>query len=446
MRFIRWWVIVLCVSIALGVWSQPALTAAMQPAATAAGNSAALTDPRLDPNGALRDARAYALATDPVAGRLRTEFHLGPADLKLLAGGVTLSDFYARTTYFTPNNQPAGAWTIGIAFWAQSESGYYDFLIRVSNGAATWSFDQQSAGGMQIIQQGDLGPGAVDLTPGALNSIAVVVAHGAVILSGNDLAVAASVDLGDAVGTEDVMAQTGFLADDPDTSNTLRLIISDFSVWDLSPMLSGDVTGAAETPSTAQPTQAPVPPAAGDVASRNLKFQETFDQLRSAAMVARPVASLPPGALQQQSSGISFEPAGVTLMNVYVTATFANPADLSTRSDIALGFRDMNDDTEFRFVVASDGGWGWSIGTGAPIAQGVVTNFDATPGASNTIEVIAQGATGLLAIDGVVVQQVDLSANLNAGDVYVASGMYDTYTVDGRQVPYSGFAVYQLPA
>src|SRR6476469_3589809 len=136
MRFIRWWVVVLCVSIALGVWSQPALTAAMQPAATAEGNSAALTDPRLDPNGALRDARAYALATDPVAGPLRTEFHLDPAGLNLLAGGVTLSDFYVRTKYFTPNNQPAGAWTIGIAFWAQSESGYYDFLIRVSNGAA----------------------------------------------------------------------------------------------------------------------------------------------------------------------------------------------------------------------------------------------------------------------------------------------------------------------
>jgi hypothetical protein len=405
----------------------------MQPAATAEGNEAAMTDPRLDPNGALRDARAYALATDPVAGPLRTEFHLGPADLKLLAGGVHLSDFYARTTYFTPDDQPVGAWTIGFAFWAQNESSSYDFLIRVSNGAATWSFVHQSGSQLQTLQQGDLGPGAVDLTPGALNSIGIVVAHGAAILSGNDLAVAATVDLGDAIGSGDVMAQAGFLADAPDTSKTLRFLISDFSVWDIGPMLSGDVTGEVETP------------AAGNEIGGNLKLQETFDRLRSVAMASGPAASLPPGTLQQQRAGISFEPAGVTLENVYATATFANPADLSTRSDFALGFRDMNNDTEFRFVVASDGGWGWSIGPGAPIVQGIVTNFDATPGASNTIEVIAQGASGLLAIDGVVVQQVDLSTNLNAGDVYVASGMYDTYTVDGRQVSYSNFAVYQLP-
>jgi hypothetical protein len=434
------------VLIALGAWSQPALAAPLQQAATVEGNSATMTDPRLDPNGALGDARAYALATDPVTGPLRTESHLGPAGLELLAGSVTLSDFYTRATYVTPDNQPAGAWTIGIAFWAQNESRFYDFLIRVSSGPLTWSFDQRSVSGLQIIQQGDLGPGAVDLTPGALNSIAIVVAHGAAILSGNDLAVAATVDLGDAIGSGDVMTQAGFLADDPDTSNTLRFLISDFSVWDLPPMLSGNVTGAVQTPSTAQPTQTPVPPAAGEVASGSLKLQETFDRLRSAAMAEGPVASLPPGILQQQSSGIGFEPAGVTLMNVYVTATFTDPADLSTRSDCSLGFRDMDDDTEFRFVVASDGGWGWSIGTGAPIERGIVTNFDATPGASNTIEVIAQGAAGLLAIDGVVVQQVDLSANLNAGDVYFASGKYDTYTVDGRQVPYSGFAVYQCPA
>ncbi len=395
-----------------------------------------ISDPRVDPNGALRDARAYALATDPAAGPLREEFHLDPSDLKLLAGGVHLSDFYARTTYFTPDSQPAGTWTIGFAFQAQNERSYDSFLIRVSNGAATWAFVQQTGNSARTLQQGDLGPGAVDLTPGALNSIALVVAHGVAILSGNDLAVAAIVDLGGAAGSGDVMAQVAFQADDLGASNSLRFLISDFAVWDLGPMLSGDATVAGETPVIASPTQS---------SGGSLKLQETFDRLRSAAMMAGPVASLPPGILQQQSAGISFEPAGVTLANVYVTATFANPADLSTRSDVALGFRDVSNGAEFRFVVASDGGWGWSIGTGAPIERGIVTNFDATPGASNTLAIIAQGATGLLAIDGVVVRQVDLSANPNAGDVYVASGMYDTYTVEGREVAYSDFSVYELP-
>jgi hypothetical protein len=398
-----------------------------------------MTDPRADPNGALRDARDFALTTDPAAGHLRSEFHLGPAGLKLLAGGVHLSDFFARATYFTPDAQPAGTWTVGIAFWAQNESSYYDFFIRVSNGAAEWALIQQTGNDLQTLQQGALGPGAVDLTPGALNSIEVAVIRGFAILSGNDTAVAASVDLGDATGTGDVLTQVGFQADDPGTPTTLRFLISDFSVWDLSPALSGTIA-ASETPPAMQPTQVTAAATGG-----NLKLQETFDRMRADALANGAVASLPPGSLPQQSAGISFVPVGVTLTNLYATTTFVNPDDLSKRSDMAIGFRDLNNDTEFRFVVATDGGWGFSIGPGAPILQGTVTNVDATPGASTTLEVIAHGATGMLAIDGVVVQQVDLSANLNAGDVYVASGMYDTYTVEGRQVGYSGVFVYSLP-
>lgn len=204
--------------------------------------------------------------------------------------------------------------------------------------------------------------------------------------------------------------------------------------------------GPVARQSAAAEGSGPVQAGVGDATVDDLKLQGQFDLLRSAALADGPVASLPPGTLQQQNGGISFEPVGVTLANVYVTATFVNPDDLSTRSDMAIGFRDLNDGAEFRFVVASDGGWGWSIGTGAPIERGVVSNVDPTPGAGNTLEIIARGATGLLAIDGVVVRQVDLSANLNAGDVYVASGMYDTYSVEGRLVPFSGFAVYQLPA
>mgnify|MGYP000679837393 CR=1 FL=1 len=52
----------------------------------------------------------------------------------------------------------------------------------------------------------------------------------------------------------------------------------------------------------------------------------------------------------------------------------------------------------------------------------------------------------LLAIAGQVIQQVDLSANLNAGDVYIGSGAYAASSIDQRHVPFSNFSVYQLPA
>ncbi len=438
MRHTRWLLVLLGALVLGAIWPVGGSTAALQPATP---GPASLADPRSDPNGTLRDARALALRADPIAGPLRDEFHLGPAGLELLPAGVHLSDFYARTVYFAPEQQPAGIWSIGIVFWAQDTSDSYAFLIRADDGAATWSFEQQTGATQQTLQQGYLGPGAIDFTAGALNTIGVVVVDGVAILSGNDMAVAATVDLGPLTGSGDVMTQVGFQADDPSTPFSLRFLISDFAVWDLSP----DGAGTEASPVPNPPTQTPETSTAISTGG-SLKLQAAFDEQRSIAMANEPVAVLPPDMLLQRDSGISFVQAGVELADVYVTATFAAPADVSKRFDMAIGFRDLNDDTEYRFVVASDGGWGLAVGSGAPVERGVVPNFDAGPGTSTTLEVIARGPLGLLAIDGVVVTQVDLSGNLSAGDVYIGSGMFDTYTVAGRQVPYSGVAVYSLAA
>jgi hypothetical protein len=139
-------------------------------------------------------------------------------------------------------------------------------------------------------------------------------------------------------------------------------------------------------------------------------------------------------------------PAGVVIPNVYATATFGNPTDMSANWDVGIGFRDLNNDTEFRFVVRSDGAWAVTIGSGQPIVEGRITNFNAAPGGTNTLEIVAKGTTGMIAVNGLVLQQFDLSANMNAGDVYIASGMYGSSSIDGRAIPYQNFAVYQLAA
>jgi hypothetical protein len=50
----------------------------------------------------------------------------------------------------------------------------------------------------------------------------------------------------------------------------------------------------------------------------------------------------------------------------------------------------------------------------------------------------------MLAINGQVVTQVDLSGNLNAGQVYVASGMNAYTRVEGRRLGVTSFVVYPL--
>ena len=454
--------------------TQPAMPTAIpaQPTtATDTSGSTGLTDPRVDPDGTLTDALLVSLLSNPAGGPLRAQDNLTASDFKYLSSGVNLSDLYTYMNYVTPPSTPAGSWSVGFAFWGDGQGNYYDVFIQAKDGAAKWAYGQATAGGYQVLQQGDLAPGAIDFTVGASNTVSLVVANGFAVLSGNDLNVAATIDLGGATGTGDVLAEVGFLAADPNTVETLPVSLSGFRVWDLSPAAVAAVFSSEETPAPVEPTQIPaaptvaLPPTQASVqptqapmqptqaplqpttaaAGGNAMLTQVFNQERMAAMMNAPVASLPPGTLQQQTTGFGFAPAGISLANVYVTATFVNPTDLSTNSDAGIGFRDLNNDTEFRFVVRSDGVWALAVGTAAPIVQGTAPNFDATPGASNTLEVIAHGATGLLAVNGVVLQQVDLSANLNAGDVYIASGMYGSDTVEGRQVSYSDFAVYQLP-
>lgn len=440
-------------------------TAIPEQPATGTESGATLADPRVDPDLTLTDAFLMSLLADPIAGPSRADDTLANNDFKFLASGVNLADLYTSISFITPP-QVAGSWAVGFAFWSDEQSNYHDMFIQVTNGTAKWGFGQQTAAGYQLLQSGELATGAVDFTPGAENYVGLAVVHGVAILAGNDLNLAATVDMGDVIGAGDVKAEVGFLASDANSVQTLPVSLANFRVWDLSPAAVAVAFASDETPiateeaqipvaptvalpptqAPMQPTQAPVQPTAAAATGSNMMLQQIFNQERSIAMAGAPIATLPGGTLQQQSGGFGFTPAGVASSNVYVTATFVNPTDLSTSSDSGIGIRDLNDDTEFRFVVRSDGSWVLAIGTGAPIAQGTLANFDATPGGSNTLEIIAHGATGLLAVNGVVAQQVDLSANLNAGDVYIATGMYGSDSVDGRQVPYSNFQVYQLGA
>ncbi|HET9662075.1 MAG TPA: hypothetical protein VFP05_17245 [Thermomicrobiales bacterium] len=440
-----------------------------------------LTDPRVDPDGTLSDAFVISLLATPAAGPLQANDNLATSDFKYLSSGANLSDFYTSLSYVTPPATPAGSWTVGFAFWYDAQGNSYDVFIQAKNGAAKWGFGQQTAAGYDILQSGDLAAGAIDYTPGATNYLGLVVTQGLALLTGNDLELAATIDMAGATGTGDVQAEVGFLADDTTTTATLPVALSSFSVWDLSPAAvaaffadvattpPAEPTQAAGFPTAipAQPTQAPLQPtqapalptqapvqptqagAAPTVASStgvDPMLTQVFNQERATAMATAPLFTSASGVLPQTTTGFGYTPAGVAVADFYATVTFVNPTDLSTRSDIGIGFRDLNDNTEFRFVLRSDSEWALAQGTGSPLVQGTATNFDATPGASNTLEIVAHGSTGLIALNGVVIQQVDLSANLNAGDVYIASGMYASDTVDGRQVPYSNFQVYQLTA
>ena len=198
----------------------------------------------------------------------------------------------------------------------------------------------------------------------------------------------------------------------------------------------------AEASPTAIPDQLTPAPTASDIEIALLTG--VFEKERSDALAETPLWNDGGFGLGQRGDALfDVASADISVADCYAIATFVNPTDMSQASDYGIGVRDNNDNREFRFVVDTNGQWTISLGSATPFAMGRTT-VDGAPGASITLEVIAKGATGMLAVNGQAVAQVDLSANLNAGQVYIASGMNPYTWMEGRRLAVTLFAVYPL--
>ena len=123
--------------------------------------------------------------------------------------------------------------------------------------------------------------------------------------------------------------------------------------------------------------------------------------------------------------------------------TFVNSVDSPAPFDVGIGFRDDRDsEGGLRLTITSDGSWYLQQPGQDAIASGAATGFDATAGASNTIELLVQGATGIASINGAVLPQFDLSSVSARGDVYVGTGFFQGDTVAGRVISYRDWWIY----
>lgn len=419
------------------------------------------TDPAIDPAETLAEGFFMSLAQDPAYESDGADGQLSSGAPQYLSTGLNLTDFYAELYYLTPPVDPQGLWTFGFCFWADANGNCYDLFVSSNGGNMNWGLGHWSPTGFELVQSGPLPAGAIDLTPGAENEITVAVYKGIAMLSSNTFELDATFQVPGQPYGGDIKASTSYIASVEGDTRTLPVSITYVGVWDMSSGVYPDFLGGIEqTPEApqppVQPTQAPVQPTQAvvqpTVPTTNAStagdpvLTQGFAADRAAAQATAPLFTSAAGTLTQLGQNFNVLPAGVVIPNVYATATFGNPTDMSANWDVGIGFRDLNNDTEFRFVVRSDGAWAVTIGSGQPIVEGRITNFNAAPGGTNTLEIVAKGTTGMIAVNGLVLQQFDLSANMNAGDVYIASGMYGSSSIDGRAIPYQNFAVYQLAA
>jgi len=417
------------------------------------GQSTPMRDPAVDAAGALSDAFTVSLESAPVVSGLGGDADVDLDGLAKLPAGVQLADFYAEIYYTTPALPAGTTYLVGYCFWTDSAGNCYDIYLQDhGNGTATWGYGYDSASGdYQQLQSGELPAGSVDPTPGATNFLGLTVYQGTAILSGNTYDVGAVIPLDGTPIAGDVQSEIGFLdSGNVGVADPLAMSTSDFAVWDLSsgmvPVAEDAVAVATEPPvDTAVPTTAPittsapiVPPLQGTDS-----VAASFDQARAAAMLHPPLGGEYADTISQDPAGYMWVTAGINVSDFYTIVTLTNPTDLTTPSDIGIGFRDDRDsEGGVRFVIDSTGTWYMLILGQDPYATGAATGFDIAPGASNTIELLVQGGTGTIAINGVLLPQFDLSTITNRGDIYIGTGFFQGDSVAGRAVLYSNWWIF----
>lgn len=408
--------------------------ASCAPAAIAqSGNSSAA-----DPESLLGDAVLISTSTQPVVGPLQASYDLASGDVESLSSGVQLGNGYAQFSYTVPPATIAGAWIAAFRFWDDGQGDYYEISVRDWNGALKWGLLQFTSQGSEIVQTGDLDAGTIDLTPGADHMLSLVVYEGIVVLAGDDSRIYADVDLA-ASGVGDIAAEAGFLADDQATTQTLPMSLSDFSVWDLS-SLQANVPTVVALPTSPAATAPVLPPVYGTSV-----LGAVFDKARHDSIEQSPLVAGRYQTFYQTADLFSWEPGDVNVSDFYTIVTFTNPTDISALSDFGIGFRAADGiETGFRVVVRSNGAWYFEMAGQGPSDQGTAAGLDQLPGVTNTIELLVQGGTAIVAINGVVQSPVDVSSILTPGDVYLGSGFLGGDTVAGREVPYQDWWIYPL--
>lgn len=141
---------------------------------------------------------------------------------------------------------------------------------------------------------------------------------------------------------------------------------------------------------------------------------------------------------------------GVNLRNFIAEARLYNPYAASDGGwDYGFAFRTTGGNNEFRLVVGFDRTWVLMNNTGGPqgivIARGELPDLDVSADGSHLIRLIAKDERGVFLLDGNVVADLDLSAHINSGDIFLFTGMYKGHERNRFATLYTDLTVWSIP-
>ncbi|MCO5222469.1 MAG: hypothetical protein M9947_12930 [Thermomicrobiales bacterium] len=228
------------------------------------------------------------------------------------------------------------------------------------------------------------------------------------------------------------------------TATTVELEVESTPVDDV----EATETGEPDAEPTSEPTEAPeeIDEPDGDadryVSSGDVeRFEELRDQARAGDSIYGPVS----GDVIEGVGVIQGIYPEIVTVNSYFRATFTNPDDMSVPYDVGFGIRHIEGNDQLRLIITSEDVWLLGIGDQPAYQTGNAYGFQSEPGEQNLVEVVADGNTGYLAINGTVVAVLDLSPSAAAGDIWVAAGLNVPDILSGRVSTVQDFEIWPLP-
>lgn len=147
---------------------------------------------------------------------------------------------------------------------------------------------------------------------------------------------------------------------------------------------------------------------------------------------------------------IKLESADVDQVNFIAEATFTNPFAASVNDwDYGFSLR-SNGSFKYWLVVASEGDWQLADRQGSTdnevtVAEGTLTNLNLGANEQNRLLVFAWGNVGYFFVNDVFIAKLDLSNNVDSGDVEVMTAYYFDHEIEGEATGFEKFVVIPLP-
>jgi hypothetical protein len=349
--------------------------------------------------------------TIPLAGPFNANLRETSAVVPSVWAGVHVADFHASATLDVPEEPSEVPWDVGFLFDRTPEGTLR--LVVDAQGQVFFS----TGGGTPIV----VGEATtLRAAAGEANTIDLLVAGGRALFGVNG-ELAASVELPDNAVAADVGVGTAFYNDH--TVSDRLTAFSDFVVRPLAPDALSPA-GAAEL-------------ANADQERFQVLLAETEDVTPATGPFAGRLVESTPGTVPTAAAGVAFVDFGAI-------ATFVNLADATIGPwDIGFQFRDVGDAPN-RIVVDSLGDVYVTL-AGQPTTRVARTSaYDATPGATNTLQLFIEGERALFGVNGRLVAALDVAIPATPADVLVGTAFFDEDFVAGRVISYSDFQVWEI--